>query len=809
MICPECNFDEMEDIVDGVLYCPNCKQLLKEKDISDDATRILQGAQGRVHPRPQRRVGDNWDEFHNKTLIYEEGTFNENLIDSSLDQENIDESSETNFSDSNNIPQPGSGELINNGRESDQKGKNFSFDQMNENFEDVSTFTIKITNFKQKVTEYLKKLIELIKGTAEQKDLLRVKSKEILNDLVERAEYSEMDIPKDANLKVIGGAILYATIQSEKDIPRLVNVKEIIAKLDIKQGNVYDYYHNHLKHLYPRVKKQAKTDHEIKRLKNRKYTKHFFAGMKGFKRIRRILSLHFFDMLKKNDVKTNKFAVSFKYDIINNINLPLQLTRNDIIILQKLSKHPDFDEYFSDLTMIIKYFILSAKMHKKIGADLIISYIADVLIKNGIVLFQTQNGFPITLIDIYDYLKENYDEFFPERSSIKYTTLEKNERWREDNVSAYIIGSRIKIYVINHIYGGRYIDNGMVKCPKCEENEFCINTNFLRLQALQFNHILNNKIHSYTTKTFYNLFTQSIGNPFFLKNLISQIEAEKVELICTNHHNLLHSKYNKEFLHLINNKGLFSLTPILIHLLVRISVNSFYKTKSLEFKKRVRQSIIMDLKRKYIIDRLNCGVCPICNEFNTTEHLPSFQGHHLVESKKTNETSYFFKLGLSCQEIVDVLKGETVGFICGNCHTVIQNYQNSDILFRIYNNSDIVSDILNDYESALDKFIIVDNKDLIIKTPLKKEYPIFDRNIEYLFSLEAIIDSESEANNGSIASYLNISEDAVRSAMRNEVYSSFLAVFQSNKKGQKRYQLTEYGKKALKIMHYFKNYYSA
>ncbi len=123
MICPECNFDEMEDIVDGVLYCPNCKHLLKDKDISDDATRILQGAQERVHPRPQRRVGDNWDEFHNKTPIYEEGTFNENLINSTPDQRYFYESPVTNFSEGNSISSSESVELINSEGKLNQKEK--------------------------------------------------------------------------------------------------------------------------------------------------------------------------------------------------------------------------------------------------------------------------------------------------------------------------------------------------------------------------------------------------------------------------------------------------------------------------------------------------------------------------------------------------------------------------------------------------------------------------------------------------------------------------------------------------------------
>lgn len=66
------------------------------------------------------------------------------------------------------------------------------------------------------------------------------------------------------------------------------------------------------------------------------------------------------------------------------------------------------------------------------------------------------------------------------------------------------------------------------------------------------------------------------------------MESEKVELICRNHHNLHHSKYLK---YLINWNDIFSLSPILIHLIIRISVNSFYLTKNLpkDSKKKIKK----------------------------------------------------------------------------------------------------------------------------------------------------------------------------------------------------------------------------
>ena len=39
-------------------------------------------------------------------------------------------------------------------------------------------------------------------------------------------------------------------------------------------------------------------------------------------------------------------------------------------------------------------------------------------------------------------------------------------------------------------------------------------------------------------------------------------------------------------------------------------------------KKRVREHILLFLKKKYIIDIIYNGVCPACGESNTKDHLP-------------------------------------------------------------------------------------------------------------------------------------------------------------------------------------------
>lgn len=670
---------------------------------------------------------------------------------------------------------------------------------------------IKIPNFKQKVMGFLDELISKINGTVKQKDFLGLKASTALNGLIMRANCSEIIIPSYANLKIIAGAIVYAIIQSEKDIPRLTTGKEIMEKLNIKQGSVHDYYHIHLKHLYPRAKKQSQIDKEINKLKNIKYSKHYFTSIRGIQRIREIISLCFFDILVKSEVATKDLVSYLKNIIKKKTKLPIQLTHDDILILQKLSKHPDFDDYFSDLGEIVKYLITSSRMHKKIGAHLIISYTAKTLMEKGVNLFQTAKTFHITLINIFDCLKENYNDFLPTRSSIEFTTIEKRERWAIDRERAYIIGSRIKLFIIKNIYSGKYNKNGKTQCSECNKEGFTINTDISRLEAMEFNHISGNKIYEYTKKVFYDLFTQSYGDPDFLEKLIFKMESEKVELICRNHHNLHHSKYFKYFKYLINWNEMFSLSPVLIHLVIRIAVNSFHLTKNFpkQLKSNIRRSIIIDLKRRYIINTLYSGKCPICEEFNAKDHISVFQGHHEIHGIKKREVSNLFYIGLSCSEIVKILKAEHVGFICGNCHTVIQYVRDESILNQIYDNKEIVNKIIADYKQVHRKFKTINDEKSLIKDPLKKAPLINDNFIKYLFSINETSKSEREINANVLSRYLGVSTGAVRHFLydRGDLLKPFIKVVQDKPKTLKRYSLTDYGKKAIALLQHFRDYY--
>lgn len=558
--------------------------------------------------------------------------------------------------------------------------------------------------------------------------------------------------------------------------------------------------------IFDNLKKQRRID--VERENDRKYNKHYFSSIKGTKDLRFNISLYFFELIMKSNYETPVLVNILKRKILNNNNFNNHFSEADIILMQKMIKHNDFDKYLTDLGNIIRFLMNVAKIHKKIGANPNISHITASLKEKKINLFQADNVFPMTIAEIYDLLLNKNKDIFPERGGkIEFTTKERKKRWKKNILDAKIIGSKIKIYIIRNIYNGLYIQDGKAQCPLCRKEGLDINTDISRLNALEFHH-KDKKNEEYTASKLFLLFQKSHGNPNFLEKVLSKMEEENVELICRNHHNLLHSKVFKDFKELINWTDLFSLDPILIHLLIHTSVYGYInKRKHLEGKTRnIRKAIVNFIKKRYVLEKLCDEYCPICQEINSKYYLPSFDFHHLDENIKTTEASSLFGTDLSCSEIIRNLEKEFGVYMCKNCHGTFQWINDLDVVNRIYESEFFIEKVRKDIE-RYHKNASPLKYNPSIQDPLKKEFNIYDKNIEYLFALEDIINSGSKANNKSIASYLKITEDAVRAAMRNAVYSTFLSVFQSKKKGQKSYHLTEYGKKALELMHYFKNYY--
>ncbi|MHA1149417.1 MAG: hypothetical protein ACTSR8_14365 [Promethearchaeota archaeon] len=535
--------------------------------------------------------------------------------------------------------------------------------------------------------------------------------------------------------------------------------------------------------------------------KEKKYSKHYFSGLKGFFELRLKLSSDLLEILWSQDHKTSDLINWLKLNISRK---QLNLSDSEFIILNKMILHEDFEKYFHDLIEIVKFIIATAKVHKKIGASPLITYVAKRLFKRNITLFESAKGFPITVAGIYDHLSTKYDTLIPPRD-------------RDNIQNRVIIGSRIKIHALRNIYNGLYFKDGKVQCPICRERGYTINTDISRLYALEAHHKGEEKYVEFSAPKLFHLFQKSKGDPLFLDKIIRFMESEHVILLCSNHHARENSKSFDIFRHLINYKDLFSLEPTLIHSLVRVSVKS-YAEKRPQIKttiqiRNIRSAVLFYIRKRYILEKTGLKVCPICREISIYDSLDAFDYHHTIPEAKQHSASELLRSSLTCEDIVKTLEQEVGGFICRNCHTIDKTPADISIVNQIYDDEQYTFKVFEDLRRFEENFSLIRYNDTI-GAPLKKDFSIYDETIDYLIAIGEIIDSCIEASNKTIARHLSKPIGTVRHSMLNQFFNPFINIQAPStkaeyfSKAEKKYTLTEYGKKALKLLAYFKNYFS-
>ena len=513
-------------------------------------------------------------------------------------------------------------EFLNVGKEQKLKDQNStkSNKMKNEN--------IHILDFEQKAIHQLEKLCSLINCSLSKKNAILTQSKSVLENFIIRAKKNDFSIPKNANLKVIASAIIFAVVSSSSDMPEFN-----IAKLSgLPASSISHYYSKYFQKLYPKQESNITSSY-------------------GFARIRNLISIYLFEMVTKRGTEVKEIISQLKDDINKKRNLPKELTREDKKLLTDLmtNQTEEFDKIFSDLTEVVKILYSLSVVHKKIGARINIKHIAEDLDKKGINLSQDFVYFYDSILNIFKFLKQ----MFPSIFSIDPHSrggLPDMEGFEKEIEYRRIVGSRIKIYTITNIYNGIYFKKNIGKCPECERDKLKLNTDITKLKALEFHHTLTGKKDHYSSARLYHMFMSDRSNPNFLDDLIEKIESEKVALLCGNHHDAKTYKHFNHFKQLISwinipndfPQDIFSLSPEIIHTLIRISVDNHPKTKNLSIRQKdnVRVEITRLLKKRYIIETVYGEKCHICMEFNTKDHLTVFQFSHL--DKSNGSSTYFF-----------------------------------------------------------------------------------------------------------------------------------------------------------------------
>ena len=572
----------------------------------------------------------------------------------------------------------------------------------------------------------------------------------------------------------------------------------IIKLSDIYSSQIVNYYSKYFEHLYPRIEFR-------------------FSSYPNFKKTRNNISLYIFDSLRNNELETSEIVSNLKKYILGEekrSKFPIQLTKKERNMLSEIATcyEDRFFKYFSDLVEIIKELIISTRVHQKIDAILIIKPIVKSFKKKNIDLYEPYETFYRSVREIYDFLKQNFNDFFPTRYKTQ-DKLPKDEILKREQDYRRIVGSKIKLYVIKNIYNGLYWKTGRIgKCPECAKEGFLINTNILRLKAEQFHHPIDIKENIYSAYAMFLFFSQNSSNPHFLEDLVEQMESEKVILTCGSHHESFHDDYFNHFKYLIGWKDIFSLSAEAINILIITSINNFRVTKELSKNEKlnIRRSIKKKLRKRYIIEYFYGEKCHICGEFNTREHLPSFEFNHLDKKKKKMNFSDLYER--PCSEIVRIIEKEGGGgYICSNCHSVLHFDKYIHLLEKIYDDKSIRKKVFEDYIQVSKSFTPIDTKELKIKDPLKKSDKITENFEKLLMAIYDISEIGIDVTNIGLEDNTGISRISINKFFKKYDFLKKYINIVVGRGGRgsipTKYFLTDEGKKLVKILNHFKDYY--
>lgn len=705
---------------------------------------------------------------------------------------------------------------------------------------------INVPNFQEKVLEHIKKLVESIECTIEQKKIILVESEKILKKHIKRAKRNEITIPKHANPLTHATAIIYATSKSNKNMSN-ITIEKMSKLVGISNSVIFVTYKKWYENLAQRSDYSFKDAH--------------------LRRSRKLLSLHFFELLNSAEIDLQRLILHLEKIDISKIILRLRaifidagkrLTQKEKHLLIQLTEREikeykdmgtnysnTFDKYFSDLVNIIKLLIISNKSHKIIGADFSVTDFVRFFMSKGINLFLTEGSLFNVIRDIFTFLRDTkYSDLFP--AQIKSRKLSREDR--TDNEQVTVIGSRIKLYILRYIYNGRYFDeeNGIAICPECKAEGFIINTTSPRLRSKEFHH-KDVRLEGYSSDELYGLFTRNRGNPYFLSALIKDMQKKSVVLKCGCHHRIIDAIHFNNFKKLISWEDIpfpyndvFDLPAEIIHIIVRISVDNIppHLLKPLpkrrprvrkfdidERRKFVKGFVVYFLKKRYIIDRIYSGICPTCGEFNTRDHLPSFEFNHFYEILKLSpeERGKYIRIrkkanriinDFSCSEAVKNLEKQKGGYVCRNCHSVI--HEKISKVNEIYNDQNITRKILANKENTIRKY----KQSLIrstvsIKDPLKVETKKHKALMNYLIALFEISERTQDgvtrvelANKMGRDTSNNISDMGRFFRRRKNILEKYVRIVAGQTQtSPTKYYMTDEGRRIVRLMYYFSDYY--
>jgi hypothetical protein len=310
------------------------------------------------------------------------------------------------------------------------------------------------------------------------------------------------------------------------------------------------------------------------------------------------------------------------------------------------------------------------------------------------------------------------------------------------------------------------------------------------------------------------------------------MEIEGLEVLCSVHHAIEHSHIYRYFRKLINwdyipinfTQELLSLPGEIVHIIIWIVIENYFKDENISRADlhSARYSIIKSLKKKYIIEHIFGSLCLSCLEFSTSDHLVSFDFHH-CEGPRFEENPYLhekhrgkirtvselFDKDYSCSEIVKILEFEKGGYLCKNCHSVIQYTLKEQLLDVIYDNQQIAKNVLEDYINVKNKYKLLKDTG-IVGDPLIKTLDISETLLKYLDAFYDISQDSKDITIQKLMKNLKLSVGAVSAFIRRNwaFINNFLNVKYKDPESftsfKNIYILTEKGKNYIELISFIR-----
>ena len=666
--------------------------------------------------------------------------------------------------------------------------------------------------FKSEVLRHIMEIIPLIDVTKEQEEVIINKAEEITDQVIQKAKTNDIIIRKDVKYLNNAGAMLFSIIISTQNMPK-ISISIISELLGVNRKGISKSFNNWYKDLI----KISDFNFQYVQLAHS----------------RKVLSLYFYiDLIKRNlgiiELISDLDKVSVKSKITEiielfkskkNIEFISLLRKDELEVYENmLANHPKiFSKLFQDLILLVKFIIISNKSHLIIGADFSIKYFIKFLKSQDITLCLKKGGLYKVVAEIFKNIREHHPEDSPNLMKSEENSLSDDRiKW---HTHREIVGTRIKFFLMKYIYNGKYLYNEreFPICLDCLEEGFDGNLYSPRIRSKEFHHE-DSRLEAYESRSLYSFFIKDRGNPYFLIDLMRKMENESVVLKCGSHHSIISSLYFNYFKKLISwenipakfpYKDIFELPPPIINILIIICTEKCdypEKDKNTDnySKYGVRGQIIYFLKKRDIIDQIYNGSCPICKEFNTKDHLPAFEFHHIDEisnNKRIIPNLY----NSSCSEIANEIEKEKGAFICRNCHFTI--HDNIHRIDKIFENDITRRRAYKDYEICVKnykkKFFTSATK---IKDPLNANYKKYKALYVYLDAIFQISVEKGSVSIKDLRNRLgkNISNIYHFFQKRKDLLEKFGTIVRED---SIKYYMNKEGKNFMELIYYFRDYY--